>query len=161
VSLKVDHTDEDAGFHWTAATLVLSVFLFIVAGFAEVGGGWLVWQAIREGRPWWWAVIGSLVLILYGFVPTLQPVSDFGRIYAVYGGFFILLCYGWGWLLDGMKPDAGKYSPRYLNTLGLSCFSSLPYTLSGWHPCFPSSPMAILNASDLHVDAVGACNYFL
>lgn len=32
----------------------------------------------------------------YGFVPCAQPMSDFGRIYAVYGGFFIVLSYLWG-----------------------------------------------------------------
>ena len=33
----------------------------------------------------------------YGFIPTLQPTSDFGRLYAIYGGFFIVLSYAWGW----------------------------------------------------------------
>ena len=45
--------------------------------------------------------------MLYGFVPCLQPVADFGRVYAVYGGFFIALSVLWGWALDGFKPDAG------------------------------------------------------
>ena len=67
---------------------------------AEIGGGWLVWQAVREGKPWWWAAMGSVVLVAYGFIPTPQPLSDFGRLYAVYGGIFIGLSYGWGlWLM--------------------------------------------------------------
>ena len=37
-----------------------------------------------------------MVLVLYGFIPCLQPISDFGRVYAVYGGFFIALSYLWG-----------------------------------------------------------------
>jgi len=56
-----------------------------------------------------WAVLGGCILVLYGFIPTWQPVDNFGRIYAVYGGVFILLCYLWGWLLDGMKLDAGDW----------------------------------------------------
>lgn len=39
---------------------------------------------------------GGIVLVVYGIVPCLQPISDFGRLYAVYGGFFILLSYLWG-----------------------------------------------------------------
>ena len=32
------------------------------------------WQALREGKPWWYAVIGSAMLCaLYGVVPTFQP----------------------------------------------------------------------------------------
>lgn len=49
----------------------------------QVGGGWLVWQTIREHKAWWLAVLGCLVLILYGFIPTLQPTDSFGRIYGV------------------------------------------------------------------------------
>ena len=36
------------------------------------------------------------MLVVYGFIPTLQPIDDFGRLYAVYGGFFIVLSYVWG-----------------------------------------------------------------
>lgn len=34
----------DASFHWTAGNVVLSIFLFFLAGLCEIGGGWLVWQ---------------------------------------------------------------------------------------------------------------------
>lgn len=95
-------------FHWTPAKVILSLFLFVVAGLAEIGGGWLVWQAIRMGKPLYWAIFGSLVLISYGFIPTAQPTADFGRIYAVYGGFFIVLSYLWGWVADGDRPDLGR-----------------------------------------------------
>ena len=94
-------------FKWTPRKFCQSVLLFTLAAATEVGGGWLVWQSIRTGRPWWWGLLGGLVLILYGFVPTLQPVDHFGRIFAVYGGFFIVYSYGWGWLLDNERPDKG------------------------------------------------------
>jgi len=44
------------------------------------------------------------VLILYGIIPTLQP-AHFGRVYAAYGGIFIVLALLWGWLMDGVTPD--------------------------------------------------------
>ena len=28
--------------------------LMIAAGLAEIGGGWLVWQAVRHNKPWWY-----------------------------------------------------------------------------------------------------------
>ncbi|CAH0365397.1 unnamed protein product [Pelagomonas calceolata] len=59
--------------------------LFLAAGLAEIGGGWLVWKAVREGAPRWWAACGALVLAAYGFIPCLQPIDDFGRLYAAYG----------------------------------------------------------------------------
>jgi small multidrug resistance family-3 protein len=72
-----------------------------------------VWVAIRgqggkdHRKPWWYAVLGSLLLVAYGFIPCLQPTDSFGRIYAVYGGFFIVLSFLFGWALDGDKPDLG------------------------------------------------------
>jgi small multidrug resistance family-3 protein len=116
VSLGVNSTDgEDktgmdtmeAVFQWSAATIVQAIALFLVAGVAEIGGGWLVWKSIRDDKPWWWAFIGSIVLVAYGFLPTLQPTDEFGRIYAVYGGFFIALSFLAGWALDGNRPDRG------------------------------------------------------
>ena len=81
-----------------------SVLLFILAGFCEIGGGWLVWKWARGGWNFTWALIGGLVLILYGIVPTFQP-AHFGRVYATYGGVFIVLSLLWGWTLDGNVPD--------------------------------------------------------
>ena len=36
--------------------------------------------------------------------PKLQP-ANFGRVYAAYGGFFIVLSLLWGWMFDGNIPD--------------------------------------------------------
>ena len=83
------------------------IFIFVIAGFFEIGGGWLVWQTIREHRPWWLAFAGSLILIGYGFIATLQPITDFARVYAIYGALFILMSLLWGFIVDGFKPDTG------------------------------------------------------
>src|SRR5262249_43726388 len=84
--------------------MIKSPALFLLAGLCEVGGGWLMWRWLREGRPGWWGLAGSLGLGLYGVVPTLQP-AHLGRVYAVYGGFFIILSLLWGWGIDGNRPD--------------------------------------------------------
>ncbi len=48
-------------FHWTPGTICLSLFLFLVAGLLEIGGGWLVWQTIRwVERHWQVKMIGTL-----------------------------------------------------------------------------------------------------
>lgn len=106
---ELEYTPYKGEYGWSAGNVVVCIFLFVLAGFAEVGGGWLVWQTVRESKAWYMAVIGSLVLVGYGFIPTLQPLDNFGRIYAVYGGFFILLSYIWGWIVDDVKPDTGDW----------------------------------------------------
>jgi small multidrug resistance family-3 protein len=81
-----------------------SLFYFIIAGLCEIGGGYLVWLWLREGKSLWVALLGALVLIIYGVVPTFQP-AHFGRVYAAYGGVFIVLSILWGWLVDKISPD--------------------------------------------------------
>jgi drug/metabolite transporter superfamily protein YnfA len=50
------------------------------------------------------------VLVLYGVIPTLQPsAATFARVYAVYGGVFIVMSYGWGWAVDKTRPDTGDF----------------------------------------------------
>ncbi|HWW77330.1 MAG TPA: YnfA family protein [Pyrinomonadaceae bacterium] len=81
-----------------------SLFFFLLAGLCEIGGGYLVWLWLRENRSIWLAVAGAIVLILYGVVPTFQPES-FGRVYAAYGGVFVVLSILWGWQVDKVTPD--------------------------------------------------------
>ena len=81
-----------------------SLFYFIVAGFFEIGGGYLVWLALKEDKGPWYLVAGAVVLFLYGIIPTLQEAS-FGRVYAAYGGIFIVLSILWGWQVDKVVPD--------------------------------------------------------
>jgi small multidrug resistance family-3 protein len=88
----------------SASTIAISLGLFLLAGLFEIGGGWLVWQWVRNAKPWPWALFGGLILFLYAVIPSFQP-AHFGRVYAAYGGFFIVLSLLWGWLLDGNQPD--------------------------------------------------------
>jgi small multidrug resistance family-3 protein len=82
-----------------------SVALFVLAALLEIGGAWLIWQSVREHRGWAWAGVGIVALGLYGFVATLQPDADFGRILAAYGGVFVAGSLVWGMVLDGYRPD--------------------------------------------------------
>jgi small multidrug resistance family-3 protein len=85
---------------------VRSIGLFLLAGVCEIGGGYLVWQWLREGKGFLMGLIGAAVLVLYGVIPTLQPAAfNFGRVYAAYGGVFIVLSLLWGWQIDGKTPD--------------------------------------------------------
>ncbi|MBB6173384.1 small multidrug resistance family-3 protein [Nocardiopsis mwathae] len=84
---------------------VKSVLLFILAALFEIGGAWLVWQGVREHRGLLWVGAGVIALGLYGFVATLQPNADFGRILAAYGGVFVAGSLAWGMVMDGYRPD--------------------------------------------------------
>ena len=86
-------------------TVARSIVLFVLAAVAEIGGAWLVWQGVREHRGWAFIGAGVIALGLYGFVATLQPDSNFGRILAAYGGVFVAGSLLWGMVVDGFRPD--------------------------------------------------------
>lgn len=85
--------------------LLLIRGLFVLAGLCEIGGGSLVWGWMREHKPLLWALVGAAILAAYGVVAALQPISEFGRVYAAYGGIFIALSLTWGIMVDGFEPD--------------------------------------------------------
>jgi hypothetical protein len=54
-----------------------SLVYFLLAGLCEIGGGYLVWLWLREGKSLWVAGVGALVLILYGtFPPCNRLILD-------------------------------------------------------------------------------------
>jgi small multidrug resistance family-3 protein len=79
--------------------------LFICAGLAEIGGGYLVWLWLREDKPYFCGIIGGIILFVYGIIPTMQSFPHFGRVYSAYGGVFIVLSLLWGWGIDRKTPD--------------------------------------------------------
>ncbi len=81
-----------------------SLALFLLAGLFEIGGGYLVWLSLRSEKPWWLGLIGGIALAIYGVVASMQP-ANFGRVYAAYGGIFIVMAIFWGWKVDGVVPD--------------------------------------------------------
>jgi small multidrug resistance family-3 protein len=84
--------------------VLITLFFFLLAGICEIGGGYLVWLWLREDMSWILGAIGGFILFLYGIVPTFQP-SYFHRIYAAYGGIFIISSIIWGIIVDKKKPD--------------------------------------------------------
>ena len=36
--------------------MLYAIILFVLAGLAEIGGGYLVWLWLREGMPFWYGI---------------------------------------------------------------------------------------------------------
>jgi len=95
-----------------------SLFFFVIAGFCEIGGGYLVWLWLREGKNMWFGLFGAIVLVIYGVIPTFQP-ANFGRVYAAYGGVFIVLSILWGWKIDKIAPDKFDLIGGFIALIGV------------------------------------------
>lgn len=84
--------------------ILATLTLFFMAAIAEIGGGYLIWQWLRNHKRILFGIFGGIILFAYGIIPTLQPAS-FGRVYAAYGGIFIISSIVWGIIVDKKKPD--------------------------------------------------------
>ncbi|PKH41743.1 small multidrug resistance family-3 protein [Nocardioides alpinus] len=103
-----------------------SLLLFVLAAVAEIGGAWLVWQGVRENRGWAWIGAGVIALGLYGFVATLQPDANFGRILAAYGGVFVAGSLAWGMVADGFRPDRYDVTGALICLVGVAVIMYAP-----------------------------------
>lgn len=106
--------------------LVRTLVVFVLAGAAEIFGGWLMWQWLREGRPWLLGIAGAVVLAGYGLIATLQKESEFGRVYAAYGGVFIAMSLGWGIVVDGWRPDRWDLAGAAVAVAGMALMMFAP-----------------------------------
>ena len=104
-----------------------SLVLFLIAGLCEIGGGYLVWIWLRDQRGILLGALGGLLLVLYGVLPTLQP-AHFGRVYAAYGGVFIVLSLLWGWWVDGHRPDVPDLVGAMICIVGVGVIMYWPRT---------------------------------
>lgn len=75
------------------------IILFLLGGLAEIGGCYLIWKWLREGKPCYFGAIGGIVLAFYGVFATLQSFLSYERVYSAYGGVFTFLFIGVGELI--------------------------------------------------------------
>jgi small multidrug resistance family-3 protein len=107
-------------------TLLRSLLLFALAAVAEIGGAWLIWQGVREHRGALWIGAGIVALGAYGFVATLQPDPNFGRILAAYGGIFVAGSLAWGVVVDRFQPDRWDITGAVICLLGVAVIMYAP-----------------------------------
>jgi small multidrug resistance family-3 protein len=110
----------------TAAIIPVTLALFLLAAVSEIGGGYLIWLWLRRNKGLLFGLFGGIILFVYGIIPTMQP-SNFGRVYAAYGGVFILMSIVWGALVDKKKPDRNEIIGSLIAAFGASVIFYSPH----------------------------------
>ena len=105
-----------------------SILLFIAAAVAEIGGAYLVWIGIRDGKGLWIIALGIAALGLYGVIAALQPDATFGRVLAAYGGVFIIGSLIWGMVFDDFRPDRYDLIGATICLVGVATIMYAPRT---------------------------------
>jgi len=101
------------------------IFLFFLAGLCEIGEGYLVWKWLRNHKGKILGLVGALILFSYGIIMTLQP-ENFGKVYATYGGIFVVSSIIWEYWIDKKKPDRFEIIGSAVVLVGVSVMFYFP-----------------------------------
>mgnify|MGYP006345696533 FL=1 len=99
--------------------------LFFFAALLEIGGGYLIWKVLRDHKGKIFGLIGSLILFSYGIIMTIQP-ANFGKVYATYGGVFVVSSIIWGYWIDKKKPDRFEIIGSIVVLIGVAVMFYFP-----------------------------------
>lgn len=77
--------------------------LFFLTAFFEILGCYLPYLWLREGRSVWLLLPAAVSLAVFAWLLTLHPTAA-GRVYAAYGGVYVVVAIAWLWAVDGLRP---------------------------------------------------------
>ena len=82
-----------------------SLLVYALAAVAEIGGCFAFWAWLKLGRSPWWAIAGTVSLIVFALLLTRVESAAAGRAFAAYGGIYILASIVWMRMVEGVAPD--------------------------------------------------------
>lgn len=80
-----------------------TIALFFATAVAEILGCYLPYLWLREGRSAWLLVPAAASLAAFVWLLSLHPTAA-GRVYAAYGGVYVVVAVLWLWSVDGVRP---------------------------------------------------------
>lgn len=105
--------------------LVKTALLFFITAIAEIVGCFLPWLWLKKGMTVWLLVPAAASLALFVWLLTLHPAAS-GRVYAAYGGVYVMTALIWLRVVDGVKLSAWDWVGA------LVAFSGMLIIVTGW-----------------------------
>lgn len=105
--------------------LIKTALLFFVTALAEITGCFLPWLWLKKGGSAWLLLPAAASLALFVWLLTLHPAAS-GRVYAAYGGVYVLTALLWLRVVDGVKLSPWDWSGA------LIAFSGMLIIVMGW-----------------------------
>lgn len=100
-------------------------FLFVLTALAEIGGCYLPYLWLREGRSIWLLLPAALCLLAFVWLLTLHGTAA-GRVYAAYGGVYIGVAIAWLWAVDKVAPTGWDLAGVAVALLGMAIIMFQP-----------------------------------
>ncbi|HEH9406739.1 MULTISPECIES: YnfA family protein [Aeromonas] len=102
-----------------------TIGLFLITAVAEIVGCYLPYLWLTQGRSIWLLLPAGLSLVLFAWLLSLHPTAA-GRVYAAYGGVYILVAILWLWLVDGIRPTLWDLVGSLVALLGMAIIMFAP-----------------------------------
>ncbi|ABA59399.1 Protein of unknown function UPF0060 [Nitrosococcus oceani ATCC 19707] len=104
-----------------------TVGLFLITALAEIAGCYLAYLWLREDKTIWLLVPCALSLVAFVWLLSLHPTAA-GRVYAAYGGVYIVMAILWLWVVNGIRPTTWDLVGSAIALLGMAIIMFAPRT---------------------------------
>lgn len=81
------------------------LFWYALAAVGEIAGCFAFWAWLRLHKSPLWTIPGVASLVLFASALTRVDAAAAGRVYAAYGGIYILSSLIWLWSVESIRPD--------------------------------------------------------
>lgn len=102
-----------------------TVGLFLITALAEIAGCYLPYLWLREGKSVWLLVPAAFCLAVFAWLLSLHPTAA-GRVYAAYGGVYIVMAILWLWAVEGVRPTNWDFIGSAVALLGMAVIMFAP-----------------------------------
>ncbi len=98
--------------------LIQTAGLFVLTALAEIVGCFLPYLWLRKDGSIWLLIPAALSLAAFVWLLTLHPAAS-GRVYAAYGGVYVVTALVWLKVVDGEKLSAFDWTGAGIALLGM------------------------------------------
>ena len=103
-----------------------TTLIMAAAAFAEIAGCFAFWSWLKLGKSALWLAPGVASLCLFAYLLTLIESPAAGRVYAAYGGVYIMASLVWLMLVERQAPDRWDVLGASIALLGASVILFAP-----------------------------------
>ncbi|RYY03668.1 MAG: YnfA family protein [Gammaproteobacteria bacterium] len=105
--------------------MIKTFLLFILTALAEIVGCFLPYLWLRKDGSVWLLVPAALSIAVFVWLLTLHPAAS-GRVYAAYGGVYVVTALAWLYFVDGVKLSVYDLVGAGIALLGMAII------VAGW-----------------------------
>ena len=98
--------------------MLKTTLLFFVTALCEIIGCFLPWLWLKRGATAWLLVPAGGALALFVWLLTLHPAAS-GRVYAAYGGVYVVTALLWLRIVVGVKLSLYDWSGALVALCGM------------------------------------------